>query len=168
MFGSCHGLECNGSIPFLGLIPLFGSREELEPTHSPERNIRLRSGTRSYLRFGGITRNASHLTLPPPSRLPRLRAQSQRRHSLSIYAPSSLSPAPPLLASLLSLAYQSFARPSGLLAHAPRRATADLRELKLEHNGRLHLAKNVPRWRIRGAGQRLQAPAAVPVPLVFY
>lgn len=88
----CHQVECSGSIPCRRPILVFSWVEEPEPTGSQERNIRLICRTRSYLQFGGTTRNGSWLSPHPclssasastPTALPP-------RRRLSLTSPSSL------------------------------------------------------------------------------
>lgn len=92
MFSLCHQVECSGSIPCRRPILVFSWVEEPEPTGSQERNIRLICRTRSYLQFGGTTRNGSWLSPHPclssasastPTALPP-------RRRLSLTSPSSL------------------------------------------------------------------------------
>lgn len=49
VFGCSPEVECNGSVPSLGSIFMFGSSQEPEHNSSRERHIRCLCGTEGYL-----------------------------------------------------------------------------------------------------------------------
>jgi hypothetical protein len=93
-------VECNGTIPHLAPIHVFGWAKQVERNSSRKPNIRSRSGTRPFHRFGGIYTFPCRRASLSPGKKGKIHSPPLARNPIRLARPLAPNPTAPHLSIL--------------------------------------------------------------------